>query len=201
MKLEFRASKGIEVREDKKDGFIGTLEGYAAVFNSESRDFGGWREIIRPNTFARSLKDMPDVRALHAHFPHEILGRTTANTLELAEDSRGLHARIHLVDTQAGRDVLTNIRSGNLDAMSFGFVPRKHAWQNRSDKRDYDLRELLDVDLHEVSVVTWAAYEDTEIAARDYKLFQEKRSASGNTTATPLSLLRARQALETLRQP
>lgn len=190
--IEHRSHRKLEIRSEVKPGTIGTLYGYAAVFESESQDFGGWREVIRKGSFTRSLKDLPDVRALYQHNPAAVLGRVGAKTLTLREDEHGLAIEIDLIDTQENRDVLANVRAGNLDAMSFGMVPKRSSWDIDTDgKRGYDLRILEDIDLYEVSVVTWPAYEETEVATRDYKNFKELRSVN---TTTPYRLLRLRQA-------
>lgn len=188
--IEYRSFRKLELREAKKDGVIGTLVGYAAVFNSESADFGGWREVLRPGCFSRSLTELPDVRALYQHNVAQVLGRRGANTLAVREDDHGLHVEVELIDTQFNRDVLANVRSGNLDAMSFGMVVKKYEW-DIDEERGYDLRVLSDVDLFEVSVVTWPAYEETEVAARSLQTFKEQRSAK---PMTPFRLLRLRQA-------
>lgn len=190
--IEHRSYRKLELRAEVKPGTIGTLVGYAAVFDSESQDFGGWREVIRKGSFTRSLKDLPDVRALFQHDPGDVLGRVGAKTLTLREDDHGLYIEIDLIDTQDNKDVLANVRAGNIDAMSFGMVPKLSSWDIDTDgKRGYDLRILEDIDLYEVSVVTWPAYEETEVATRDYKNFKELHSVN---TTTPYRLLRLRQA-------
>jgi hypothetical protein len=191
MDLEYRSFKELKLRSEVKEGTIGTLEGYAAVFNSESLDFGGWKEVIKPGAFTRSLKELPDVRAFYQHSVGGILGRRSAGTLRLMEDAHGLAVEIDLIDTQLGRDTLANVRAKNLDAMSFGMIPKKHSW-DMNETRGYDLRILEDVDLHEVSVVTWPAYEDTTVATRDHKTFKEAQAPEKSTT--PFRLLRLRQA-------
>ncbi len=191
MKYETRACKRLEVRASADSKFIGTLTGYAAVFNSESEDFGGWKEVIRPGAFARSLKQLPDVRALMQHVTGDIIARAgNVGTLRLQEDDAGLKVEIDLIDTQVCRDCLANVRAGLLDAMSFGFmpVPGKSKW---SDAGEYALRELLDVDLFEVSVVTWPAYADTEIGTRELSTFKAQSGAE-KTQTTPFRLLRAK---------
>lgn len=190
--LERRSHRKLELRAEVKAGTIGTLVGYAAVFDSESQDFGGWREVIRKGAFTRSLKELPDVRALYQHDSCHVLGRAAANTLTLREDDKGLAIEIDLIDTSFNKDVLANVRSGNLDAMSFGMVPKKYSW-DINEGRGYDLRVLEDIDLYEVSVVTWPAYEDTEVATRAHTIFKEQRSAKSEIT-TPFRLLRLRQA-------
>lgn len=189
--VEYRSVRQLEIRAASKEGIIGTLVGYAAVFNSESQDFGGWKEVIKPGAFTRSLKEKPDVRAFYQHDTSKVLGRRSVDTLRLQEDSKGLAVEIDLIDTQENRDVLANVKAGNLDSMSFGMIPKEHTW-DFNEERGYDLRILKDVDLYEVSIVTWPAYEDTEIAVRSRTTFKEEQSSKKLTT--PFRLLRLRQA-------
>lgn len=168
MKLEYRSLPGLTVREAPKDsGFIGVLVGRAAVFNSDSMIFEGWGkpwvERIAPGAFTRSLKEIPDVKALWSHRSDSPLARAP-KTLALRESDDGLEVEISLIDTQRNRDVLADVRSGNVDAMSFGFDAKKVEW-DETDKLK-DTRTLLDVDLFEVSPVVWPAYPATTISAR-----------------------------------
>ena len=106
---------------------------------------------------------MRDVVALVEHDMRGIIGRRTAGTLTIGEDDRGLKIEIEPPDTQAGRDVVTNVRLGNLDGMSFGFRTRKDSWDMGKTPM---LRELLEVELFDVSVVAMPAYPKTEVALR-----------------------------------
>lgn len=135
------------------------LEGYAATFGTEAR-IADFTEVIRPGAFRGSLGG--DVLALVDHDPAKVLGRTKSGTLRLAEDSRGLHFELDIPDTTSGRDVLALAERGDLGGMSFGFtVPDTgQRWQG-------DRRELVAVNLHEISVVSsWPAYEGTTVTAR-----------------------------------
>jgi HK97 family phage prohead protease len=160
--IERRGVVGIEVRQD---GARPRLVGYAAMFGVRSLDLGGFVEMIKAGAFARSLKAGSDIRAFVDHDSGLIIGRRSANTLIIAEDSRGLRVEITPPDTQAGRDVIENVRVGNLDQMSFGFrVPKDgDAWDF---KEQPPVRELLAIDLAEVSVVAMPAYPQTEVALR-----------------------------------
>lgn len=167
--IERRFVTGLEVREaapgDK--GSIGTLTGYAAVFGVESVDLGGFREVIRKGAFKASLSRGDDVRALADHKASDVLGRRSANTLEVEEDDKGLKVTIHLPDTNAGRDTLASVKRGDKSGMSFGFNTVNDEWtRNTVDGAVVYKRELIDADLHEVSVVTWPAYQDTQVEAR-----------------------------------
>lgn len=162
---ERRFYTGLEIRQ------TGTqrprLAGYAAVFDKRSHDLGGFVEVIRPGAFTRSLKEHPDVRAFVEHDPQHIIGRRSAGTLDVAEDAHGLRVEITPPDTQAGRDVIENVRAGNLDGMSFAFrIPNREKGQRFNFNVEPILRELLDVDVTEVSVVALPAYPDTDVAVR-----------------------------------
>lgn len=152
-----------------------SLAGYAAVFNQLSEWIGFssiFRERIRPGAFTRTLKDNPDVRALINHDPSLVLGRTIAATLVLAEDERGLHADIRLPGTQVAQDLAVSIRRGDISQMSFGFrVPK--AGDHWTSTLEGDIRELRDVDLEDVSVATFPAYQQTRVEIRSYIEFLE----------------------------
>ena len=139
-----------------------TLEGYASVFNVAT-DLGRFSETIERGAFSRAISEEHDVRALVDHDSGRVLGRTKNGTLELREDKRGLFSRIHLPDTQEARDLATLIKRGDLDGMSFGFTVERDRWEKQEDRQ---MRFIEDVNLFEVSVVAFPAYEDTEVALR-----------------------------------
>ncbi len=153
------------------------LEGYAAVFDSMSEDLG-FREIIRPGAFTNTLKRGDDVRALIDHDPSKPLGRLKAGTLRLEEDSRGLKATIFPPDTTYARDVITSIERGDVDQMSFGFRTVRDQWRTEDGQ---DIRELLEADLDDVSIVTFPAYPDTTIALRGRSKWREKRQVTAES--------------------
>ena len=136
------------------------VTGYVAIFNTETRIGDAWTQTIAPGAFARSLSSGSDILALFDHEPTRLLGRTRTGSLRLSEDSRGLAFEIDLPDTQHGRDVLALAERGDLGGTSFGFTAT-------DERRDGDRRELLAVDLFEVSVVSaWPAYPGTVVQAR-----------------------------------
>lgn len=143
-----------------------TLSGYAAVYNQLSVDFGGWREIIRPGAFTGTLAKGPDTRANVDHMGGlNVIGRTRNGTLTLAEDAQGLRVVIQPPDTQAGRDVMTLVKRGDLNQMSFAFWTLRDNWLETGE---YVLRELneLDIDGGDVSIVTYPAYPQTSVQMR-----------------------------------
>jgi HK97 family phage prohead protease len=147
-----------------------TLRGYAAVFNSPSQDLGGFVEVIRQGAFARCLSQHDlDVRALVDHDASKILGRTKAGTLRLTEDSVGLRCEIDLPNTTLANDTYESVKRGDISQMSFGFYAVSENWLVNPSGQPAALRELDDVDVFDVSVVTFPAYEGTSIAARSLR--------------------------------
>lgn len=171
-KLERRFVTGIEVRDAAgSDGRIGTLTGYAAVFNSLSEDLGGFREMIRPGAFKESLGRGDDIRALVGHDSTMIIGRRSAKTLDISEDERGLKVEIAVPDTTAGRDLLVSVRRGDINSMSFGFNTVKDEWSRSNMQGDIVYRrELIQVDLFEISAVAFPAYHESSVQERSLLL-------------------------------
>ena len=152
-----------------------TLVGYAAVFNSRT-ELGWFDEEIAVGAFATSLRDGDDVRALFNHESGSVIGRRNAKTLRLSEDATGLRVEIDLPDTGAARDLVANIEAGNIDGMSFGFRAREQEWVEREGENE--LRRLIDVQLIEVSPVTFPAYADTSIAKRSHDAMRSESKPS-----------------------
>ncbi len=158
--IERRALPAAEIRAADGERKI---VGYAAVFNSQSEDLGGFREIIMPGAFDRALREAQDVRALWNHNPDIVLGRTKSGTLALSIDEKGLRCEISPPDTQAANDVLASIRRGDVDGMSFGFRTLTDNWRMQEGE---PIRELVDLELLDVSPVAYPAYPATQVSAR-----------------------------------
>jgi HK97 family phage prohead protease len=155
----------IEVRTE---GEKSVILGYAATFNTESRNLGGFREVVRPGAFDRALKEGFDVLARANHDSDQLLGRTSSGTLRLKVDARGLRYEIDVPNTTVGRDTLEYIRRGDIRESSFAFGLRatKDRWTAKATD-GLPLRELVDVDLVDISpVVDQAAYPATQVSAR-----------------------------------
>ena len=156
------------------EGAAPVIEGYAAVFGELSLDLGGWRERIAPGAFARSVQDN-DVRALWDHNSLYVLGRNRAGTLALEEDERGLGVEIRPPGTSWANDLLESMRRGDVNQMSFGFYVRQDEW---IEEDGLLVRVLRDVDLFDVSVVTYPAYPQTSAEARKKATSYERRVTS-----------------------
>lgn len=136
------------------------LTGYAIVFNQKSVDLGGFREIILPEAVTRTLSEALDVRALVDHDSSKILGRTRAGTLRLQADGHGLSVDIRPPNTQAARDILESVDRGDVSGMSFAFRTLTDDWRMEDGEV---IRDVIDMRIREVSVVSFPAYEQTSV--------------------------------------
>jgi HK97 family phage prohead protease len=131
------------------------LIGYAAVFDSPSEPLP-WTEYVRRGAFTKTLNDGADVRLLidHEGIP---LARSKSGTLKMMEDERGLRVEADLDPTNPdAQRVLSAMRRGDMTQMSFAFRTIKDSWN-----KDRSVRELKEVQLYDVSIVTFPAYEET----------------------------------------
>jgi len=171
-KIEWRHYFGDELRAiDESDGEP-KVEGYPAMFDKYSEDLGGFVERIAPGAFKKSLKNGADVRALWNHDQNFVLGRTKSGTVKLREDDKGLYMINRPPNTQWARDLMVSIGRKDVTQMSFGFWVVDDEWKERKDKPP--VRTLNEVELVDVSVVTFPAYPDTKVALRSMEAWQKK---------------------------
>lgn len=164
-KAEFRA-----VDDGKK-----YLEGYFAVFGGTYELWPGATESVDPKAFDETLGG--DIRALVDHETRLVLGRNRSGTLDLKVDSHGLWGRVEINDEDTdATNLYARVQRGDVNQCSFGF----EILQERTDiSQDGAVHWTLEkVRLHEVSIVTFPAYQDTGIAARKAEYEQiRKREA------------------------
>jgi HK97 family phage prohead protease len=180
----------LRVEATESDGMRFT--GYAAVFNSDSEPLP-FIERIMPGAFKRSLKARNEVKLFKNHNMDEVLASTRSKTLRLSEDSKGLLAEATLPDTTAGRDLAVLMKRGDVHAMSFGFsVPSKgDRWSD-----DGMTRELKEIRLHEVSIVTgFPAYEATTASVRSLDILATRTNVDVDALADAMVKLEAGEKL------
>lgn len=142
------------------------LSGYAIVWNTPSKDLGGFKEVVSPD--ALKGVDLSNVLMLNDHDYTQVLASVKAGTLKLTPDDKGLHFDATLPDTTTANDVFANVQAGNLDSCSFSFDV-----DDGSDKWDKDdqgniTRTINQIkDLFDVSVVAVPAYDSTNVDAND----------------------------------
>lgn len=174
------AAAPFEVRA-ADDGSSATVRGYAAVFDQETMIGSYFRERIAPGSFSRAISEGQDVVFLVDH-DGQPLARTRSGTLKLEEDERGLkiEAELDSEDPDAFR-VIRKMKRGDLDKMSFAMIVRAETWTDESG--NVALREIRDVDLFDVSVVTFPAYDGTEIGLRSLEAHRAERTPKATAKA------------------
>jgi HK97 family phage prohead protease len=174
----------------RDDGKSPMMRGHAAVFNELSGDLGGFREQIIPGAFAEAI-EADDVRALINHDSNFVLGRNRAGTLAMREDARGLAVEITPPDTAFARDLIVSMERGDVTQMSFAFRirPNGEDWAKNDD--GVWVRSVKRVRLYDVSVVTYPAYTQTDVAMRSLDAFVRTLTPSTDYVVTMQA--RARQ--------
>lgn len=159
----------LQTRSDDEEMVI---EGYFAVFRSETELWRGAYEEIAPEAFNNTLSN--DVRALIDHETRAVLGRTKSKTLDLKVDSRGLYGSIKINPNDSDAvNLYQRVKRGDVDQCSFGFNILRESTDFRDDGTvKWTIEE---VDLHEVSVCTFPAYGDTSVQARKKEVEQHEK--------------------------
>jgi HK97 family phage prohead protease len=179
MSKEIRSGEPVEIRAE---GDTISVSGYAAVFNSETIIGGKYREQIAPGAFTNAI-GRDDVMFLinHDGLP---MARTKSGTLTLAEDERGLYMSAELDSSDPDvRAIVPKMKRGDLDKMSFAFSPEVQSWD---DSGDMPLRTIRQASLYDVSIVTYPAYQDTDIGLRslsEFRSAQETKEIESNPEA------------------
>ena len=147
-----RKATRFDVKSVKEDG---SFEGYASLFGEA--DLG--RDVVMPGAFRASLakRGPRGIKMLYQHDPNEVIGIW----LTLKEDIRGLFVQGKLLpDVGRSREVLSLMRAGAIDGLSIGY----HVVKARGDAKT-GLRHLIEVDLWEISVVTFPMQPEARISA------------------------------------
>lgn len=154
-----------------------TFSGYAARYGTYSEDMG-FLETIAPGAFAEVI-GRDDVRCLVNHDMNRVLGRTKSGTLTLEDRPDGLFFVANAPDTQWARDFAESVRRGDVDQCSFGFQCIKDIWTTTEDGKQ--MRTILSIDpLYDVSIVTYPAYQQTEVSVRSARdVLEAHMRASG----------------------
>ena len=157
-----RITMAAEVRAiATNDGSL-KIGGYAATFGNEATGLN-FREVIAKGAFTRTLKSDNPVFLLINHDTESLpLASTQSGTMSLREDETGLYMEATL-DPKNPRaaELASALERGDVDKMSFAFTVAPDG-----DTRSEGLRTLTDLDLYEVSVVTWPAYDATSVGMR-----------------------------------
>lgn len=166
METRYIPMHDINIRNDSDEDPV--LEGYFAVFNDIYELWSGATESIAPGAFDDCLSG--DVRALYNHNDDLILGRTSAGTLELKEDSHGLWGRIKLNRNDSdAMNAYERIKRGDITGCSFGFGIESEETDYRDDGSVHWTITKVNP-LWEISPCVFPAYEATNVSARKKQL-------------------------------
>lgn len=148
---------GLEVRQSENGRTV--IRGYAALYNSDSQDLGGFVERIMPGAFDAVLAKNPDVFGRYNH--ERLLARTSSGTMKLELDERGLRYTIY--PKKADADLVESIERSDVRGSSFAFRTRGANERWFKDDAGRMIREIRSFDfLGDVGPVDNPAYPATE---------------------------------------
>lgn len=170
--IELRMNSFNVIENDDEGKLI--VSGYVNETGKQSHLLGTkkkFKETIQKGAFTRALKKGNDIHFLAEHDENKILASTRNGSLTLKEDEKGLLMTAEISDTSYGRDYHTLIKDGILRNMSFGFSVDKDKWRKLNDGTY--TRDIDDLTLFEVSVVTNPAYPQSSISARGLNIIED----------------------------
>ncbi len=153
----------------------GTFEGYGSVFNV----LDSYDEIVAPGAFATSLAEHKKKGTRPAMLWQHDYDKPIGTYTEMFEDKTGLYVKGQLdLDTQQGREARSHLKKRAVNGLSIGFVTK----QSQIDRENDDsIRTLLEVDLWEVSIVTFPANGNARVddvkSAKNISLIKSMREA------------------------
>jgi len=158
--LVFKTEVRALAEEGKPNSIVGIIP-----YNKMSEDLGGFREVITPTAFKRTISIGNDIKALYNHDSNFVLGRTKNSSLSFADTADGLVCSCQLPDTDYARNAYNLIKDGYIDTLSFGFNLIEQTVE--VDKNGNQTNYLTEVALREVSFcVPFPAYPQTQAMAR-----------------------------------
>lgn len=153
------AAGGREVRnyalQLKATGDDGTVEGYGSVFGVRDN----YDDVIASGAFVGSLKSHKDEGTMPAMLWQHDASAPIGVWTEMVEDGKGLRIKGKLaMDTVKGKEAHALLKMGALNGLSIGFVSKQWAYD-----RETEVRTLTEIELWEVSLVTFPANEKARI--------------------------------------
>ena len=143
----------IELKEEGGDFFV---TGYASVFGVKDT----YGDIVRRGAFVSAIENYSRIKLLYQHDLDKPIGKF----VELREDDKGLFFKAKISKTTLGKDAIIMLQDGVLEEFSFGYYTKKSVWDEENETR-----ELLEVELIEISLVTRAANEHAKVMSTEGK--------------------------------
>jgi HK97 family phage prohead protease len=171
--------------ETRADGSVGTIHGYAIVYDKDSEDMG-FIERVAPGAAKKALK-RSDIRGLKNHDPSLIFARQGVN-LKLKEDKNGLSYEATPIDTVNYREVAAEVQAGLLTGQSFGFTILADEWKGLdTDKPQRTITEIGEI--FDVGPVTFPAYPSTDVGVRILQEARDRFSADNEPDIESVKLI------------
>lgn len=152
----------LETRENEPK----VLKGIAIKYNVLSEPmYDQFYERINPRALDKTLKENDQV-ALWGHDSMYVLGRKSEGTLKLINKADGLHFEITPPSTTWANDLIESVKRKDIKQMSFGFNVVTDKWYADEDskkKHGLAIREIEELKLYEISLVTFPAYTQTSV--------------------------------------
>lgn len=181
-----------EVRAENDEKHGDFITGRPIVYDSKT-NIGYYDEVIERGALDKT--DLKDVRFLVNHDTRMIpLARSRNNnensTMQMEVDEKGMNIRVNL-DTENNsdaRNLYSAIKRGDISGMSFMFSINGDEWEDLTS--DHPTRHITDIgQVFEVSAVTFPAYDDTELSARDKDALDSAKRALDNARSKELDSL------------
>lgn len=181
--LEWRESKIALASDDSR-----TIEGLAVPYERETKLGSGYYETIARDAYQPD-GGVGNVKLLWRH--GEVIGAGTATS---GPDGVTIHAR--LSQTSAGDDAYQLVKDCAVDSLSIGFIPLEYE-ETWDDDQNLHVRQKR-IDIKEVSLVPWPAYDEAKVTKVREKTQREETSKMDNDTLQN-ELLRLRISVNELR--
>lgn len=198
-----RRNYDFEIRAEKDEKRGNIIVGRPIVYDSKTDIGGFFAEIIEKGALKKT--DLEDVRFLVNHDQSKIpLARSRKNTknstMQLTVDDDGMEIKVEL-DTEnntEARNLYSAIERGDITGMSFMFAIEDEEWENLDS--DYPTRRIKAIStVVEVSAVTFPAYKDTSISARDKSAVDTARLAVDTARSEEVDTTSKKLELEKLK--
>lgn len=144
----------------------GVITGYGSVFGNVD----SWGDVVEKGAFLRTIEQRK-IPILWQHNSDEPIGLWD----EISEDDYGLKMRGHLLidDVAKAKEAYALVKSGVVNGLSIGYIPKDYSY----DVENY--RHISDVNLYEVSLVTFPANEKaiiTDIKSDDLNIRRAEKA-------------------------
>ena len=164
-KIIFRST---DIQSEKESR---TITGRAIVFESWSKNLGGFYEIIHRGAITQELIDKSDIIMNINHDDEKMVARSRQGkgTLSVSLRDDGVYFSFEAPTTSRGDELLYNIRNGNIFECSFAVtIPDDiHSERWYVDSDNVYRREVNVIDgLYDMSLVIHGAYGDTNCQTR-----------------------------------